>query len=263
MAALRSRIWIVWAAAGLGFAAALAVRGIEAVPPPQPEDVVPERAQIQAPMQFLAGGAAERVAELDPWVSADWRAIWQASRNVVFHIEDCPELLGWMEGSEGLRVERLLEGLRKGSREDALAALTLILQLARATDWAPGLRGRPQQAEKLAGLLAPWLRRWGDASATDPVLHEPALAAALVYGRVMRVAWKGPVVGSNQASYERATAFLTELCGLGSRERTPFGAALQARYARAFALLEGQEDRLRGLSEEAVVLLPDLQGGCE
>jgi hypothetical protein len=260
VAGWRSRIWIAWAAAGLLFAAALAVRGIEAVPPPPPEDAVPSRPQVQAPMQFLSGGAAQRVGELDPWVSEEWRPIWKASRNVVFHIEGCPELLGWMEGSEGLRVERLLEGLRKGSREDALAALALIFQLARATDWAPGLRGRTQNAEKLAGLLAPWLRRWGDASADDPLLHEPALAAALVYGRVMRVAWRAPMVGNDQASYERAAAFLTELCGLGARERRPFGAALQARYARAFALLEGPEDRLRGLSEEAAVLFPDLRG---
>jgi hypothetical protein len=263
VAGWRSRIRVVWAAAVLLFAAALAVRGIEVEPPAPPEDRVADRPRIQAPMQLLAGGARERVAELDPWVSEEWRPVWKASRGIVFAIEGCPELVGWMEGSEGLRVERLLEGLRKGSREDALASLALIFQLARATDWAPGLRGRPQHAEKLAGLIASWLRRWGDASAADPLLHEPALAAALAYGRIMRIAWKAPVVGSNQAAYARATEFLEQLCGLGSRERRPFGAALQARYARAFELLGGTEDRLRGLSEEAAVLFPDLQGGCD
>ena len=258
----RQRTWLAWTGTAALLAGALGVRGIAVDPPPEPEDVVEERPRIQAPMQFLAGGAPERIAELDAWVSEDLQPTWKASRGIAFHLEGCPSLLGWMESTEGLRAERLIGSLTQGTREDALAALALIFQLGRACDWDPGLRGRSQHAEKLGSLLALWLRRRGDASAQDPVLHEPALAAALVYGATMRVAWAAPMVGYNKAPYARATDFLEELCGLGPRARTPFGRSLQASYERAFALLEGQDDRLRGLTEEARALFPGFDGGC-
>jgi hypothetical protein len=253
----------VWGATAALVAGSFAVRGIDVAPPPAPEDAVEERPRILAPMQFLSGGAQERIAELDSWVSQGQRQVWKASRGIVFHLEGCPTLYPWMESTEGLRVERLLEELSRGTREDALAALALIFQLARSCDWDPGLRGRSEHAEKLGSLLAVWLRRWADPSATDPVLHEPALAATLAYGAVMRVAWSAPMVGHNQAPYARATAALTDLCGLAPRERTPFGRSLQARYERAYAILEGEEDRLRGLTEEAAILYPGFEGGCD
>lgn len=258
-----NRTWIVWGATAVLLACGLVVRGITVEPPPQPEDQEPDRPRIQAPMQFLSGGAAERIAELDRWVSPELQPVWKASRGIVFHLEGCPTLYAWMESTEGLRVERLLQSLTRGTREDALAALALIFQLARVCDWDPGLRGRSQHAERLGSLLALWLRRWGDASADDPVLHEPALAGLLAYGTVMRVAWAAPMVGYNKAPYARATDFLDELCGLAPRERTPFGRALQARYERAYAILEGDEDRLRGLTEEAQVLYPGFDGDCD
>ena len=260
----RRTTWIalLWGGAGVLLVLAVFARGMQPERPPAPEDVEPQRPRIQAPMQFLSGGAGERVAELDGWVSEDWRVIWTASRGIAFHIEGCPELREWMESTEGLRIERLLEGLRRGSREDALAALALIFRAARGTDWAPGLRGRPQNAERLGALLQQWLRVWGQRASDDPLLHQPALAAVLVYGRVMRIAWRAPVVGHNAAAYARATAFLDDLCGLGDT-RTPFGRALQARYERAFALLEGDQDRLAGLSDEAVLLFPDVDGSCD
>lgn len=258
-----NRIWIAWGATAALLVAGFAVRGIEVEPPPAPEDVVPEVRQIQSPMQFLAGGAHERIAELDGWVSEEHRAVWKASRAIVFNLEGCPTLYTWMESTEGLRVERLLESLTRGSREDALAGLALIFQLGRACDWDPGLRARSQHAEKLGSMLSLWLRRWGDPSADDPVLHEPGLAAVLAYGAVMRVAWAAPMVGYNKAPYARAQAFLEELCGLVPRVRTPFGRSLQARYERAFAILEGDEDRLRGLTEEAATLFPGFNGDCD
>lgn len=253
----------MWGTTAVLLVAALGVRGLAVDPPPQPEDAEPDRPRIQAPMQFLAGGAPERIAELDAWVSEAQRPVWKASRGIVFHLEGCPALYAWMESTEGLRVERLLGNLTRGTREDALAALALVFQLARVCDWDPGLRGRSQHAERLGSLLALWLRRWGDASADDPVLHEPALTAALAYGTVMRVAWAAPMVGYNKAPYARATDFLEELCGLAPRERTAFGRALQARYDRAFAILEGEDDRLRGLTEEAQALYPGFDGDCD
>jgi hypothetical protein len=253
----------IWVVTGLSFVAAGVVRGWPAKPVSVPEDVEPERPRIQAPMQFLSRGAGERVGELDRWVSDDALAIWKASRGIAFALPGCPRLKAWLESTEGLRIERLLDQLRRGTREDALAALTLIFQLARTCEWDPGLRARTQDAERLASLLQTWLRVWGDRAAADPVLHEPALAASLVYGRVMRIAWTAPMVGYDAAAYARATSFLDELCGLGQRQRTPFGQALQARYGRAFGLLERPEDRLAGLSDEAAIQFPDVDGDCD
>jgi hypothetical protein len=252
----------LWALALALCAAAVWARGIEAPARAAPLEAGPGRPRIQAPMQFLSAGARERVAELDPFVDEEWGAIWRATREVVFHLEGCPRLLQWMQGTEGLRAERLLLGLRSGSEEDALAALALVFELARGTDWAPGLRGQAEHAEKLGAMLQAWLEAWGERGVEDALLQEPALAAGLVYGAVMRIAWRAPMVGHNEAPHARALAFLDGLCGLGARARAAYGRALQARYPRAWAVLEGREDRLRGLMEEAALLFPDVQGDC-
>jgi hypothetical protein len=160
-------------------------------------------------------------------------------------------------------TERHLAALRGGSREDAFAALVLIHQLARACQWSPGMLARTQHAERLGGLLQDWLRTWGESSARDPLLSEPALAAALLYGRVMRIAWKAPLLSKNSAPYERATTFLAELTGVSARHRTRFGEALAAHYGRAATKLASTNDRLEGFEEEAAVLFPSLVGDCE
>jgi len=244
--------------------AAIAVRAIPSARATIPKDVVERKPRIAEPMQLLSRGSRLRVAELDTWVSEPFRADFKASRQVLFSLEGCPPLLDWISGPQGQPVERLLASLRAGSREDAFAALALVFQIGRACEWAPGVvTRRSEHAERFGGLLQDWLRVWGERGARDPLLADPALAAAIVYGRAMRAAWKAPLLSNNRAPYERASAFLVELTGAGSSRRTEFGEALHARYPRAVERLLASSDALSGFEEEAVAAFPDLVGGCE
>lgn len=245
------------------FVAAIAVRAVRPARVVLPEDVVESRPKIAEPMQLLSRGARLRVTELDAWIAPERKAAFKAGRQSVFGLQDCPPLLDWIDGIEGQSLERLLADLRVDSREEAFSALALTFQLARSARWAPGILGRTQHAERLGGLLQDWLRVWGEKSAKDPLLAEPALSAALLYGRVMRTAWRAPVVGYNRAPYDRAVAFLTELTGIPGDRRTDLGEALQARHPRAVTKLMSPTDALAGLEEEAAVLFPDLAGECE
>ena len=113
----------------------------------------------------------------------------------------------------------------------------------------------------MAGLLQEWLRVWAEPSASSSLLHEPALAALLVYGRLMRSAYNEPTFGRNEAPYARARAFVDELLG-GAGHATAFAEALAQGYPRAYENLRGKGDFLRGCSEEAKLLLPDVDGEC-
>jgi len=252
------------ATAALLLAAALAVRAVPSARATLPKDVVEQKPRLTEPMQLLGRGARLRALELDRWVSEPQRAAFRSARQTVFAIQGCPPLLDWIEGSEGQPAERLIATLRAGSREDAFASLVLVFQLARACEWAPGVvTRRSEHAERLGALLQDWLRVWGERAARDPLLADPSLAAALLYGRAMRAAWKAPLLSNNRAPYERATAFLTELTGISASRRTEFGEALRTRYARAAEKLLSTSDALLGLEEEADALLPDLKGSCE
>ena len=252
-------------AAGIAsLAAALAVRAIPPAPATTPKDVVEAAPRLAEPMQLLGNGAHLRVAELDRWISPDRRKDFKAALRVAFFLEDCPPLQDWIDGPDGQWIERQLVLLRGGTREDAFAALVLIFQLARACEWSPGILSHTQHAERLGGLLQDWLRTWGENAARDPLLSEPALAAAILYGRVMRTAWQAPLLSKNTAPYERATAFLEGLTGLSAGgRRTRFGEALAARYARAATKFESRNDRLEGFEEEAAASFPSLVGDCE
>jgi hypothetical protein len=248
--------------AGLLLLFALVVRGAKPAAIVRPEDAPTEEVRIQQPRQLLARGAALRVAELDRWVSPAELAEWKAVRGSVFALKDCPATMDWLDGGEGQRFERCVAALRGGTREDALASLVLVFQLARASDWEPGIRGRTQHAERLGALLEGWLRSWSARSAQDPLLVEPALSALLLYGRAMRVAWRAPLVGYNTSPYARAKALLEEIAGEGSH-RSAFGQALQARHPAAALGLSSPRDVLAGLEEECAVLYPRLVGDCE
>jgi hypothetical protein len=245
------------------FVAAVAVRGIPAQRVRLPEDAPVEKPRIAEPMQLLSRGASLRVAELDPLVRTELRPSFVAARGIVFAMDDCPALVEWMQSAEGQRAERLLTALRAGSTEEALAALTLVFQIARATDWEPGLTAHAEHAERLGALLQDWLRVWGERAATDPLLVEPALGAMMLYGRAMREAWRAPVLGYNEAPYSRAHAFLMQATGLATSKRTALGEALQARFARVASRLSADVDALMGLEEECAAFFPDLTGGCE
>lgn len=140
-----------------------------------------------------------------------------------------------------------------------------MFQLARATEWKPGILTQTPQAnaERMASLLADWLRARGESGAKDPLLAEPARAAILVYGRLMRTAQQSPVLGTNSASYERGLKTIEELVGIDSGRRTALGESLQARHPVALRKLVGDSDRLRGFDDEARTLFPDLNGECD
>lgn len=114
----------------------------------------------------------------------------------------------------------------------------------------------------MAGLVADWLRAWGEKGARDPLLAEPARAAVLVYGRLMRTAQQAPLIGTNSASYQRALQVVAEMLGIDAGRRTALGESLQARHPDALRKLMGEMDRLRGLDDEAHTLFPDLDGEC-
>ncbi len=242
--------------------AAVVVRGIPGARPAAPEDKPDGPEALGEPMQFLSSGASRRMRELapriDPARSADWNATWR----LPFELQGCPRLMEWLNGPDGLRMERLIGELRRGSRDESLAALALLVQLARSTDWAPGLMAHTEHAERLGGLLQDWLRVWAPKSAEDAQLLEPALAAALLYGRVMRMAYLAPTFGRADAPYDRARLFLDEISGARSGRRTAFGERLAARYPRAWTTLDQKSDFLSGSSEEARLLFPEIDGEC-
>jgi hypothetical protein len=251
----------VIALAGVLFVFALLVRGAKPAPLVRPEDRPADEPHIDQPLQLLARGAALRVGELDRWVSKDELAEWKAVRGSLFALKDCPATMDWLDGAEGQRFERCVAALRGGTREDAFAALVLVFQLARATEWKPGLRGHTQHAERLGAQLESWLRAWSARGAKDPLLVEPALSALLLYGRALRLAWRAPVVGYNAAPYERARALLSEIAG-ESAQRSDFGQALAARHPAAALGLSSEKDVLAGLEEECAALYPKLVGDC-
>lgn len=240
------------------------VRGIQVRLPPAPADRLQSGPRIAEPMQLLSRGAAHRYPELGDWVSEGARARWRTASAFAFELAGCPPLKTWLDGRDGQRIERLLADLRAGTREDAFAALVVIFQLARSTEWRPGVGGRAEHAEALGGLLADWLRGRAEGGADDALLHEPALAAALLYGRAMHVAWNAPLVGYNTASFERARGVLATLCGVGRRERTAFGRELAARYGRVFAALDATEPArfFAPFRAECELLFPELDGAC-
>lgn len=245
-------------------AGAVLVRTIPPARATLPKDVVEEKPHITEPMQLLSHGARLRAGELDRWVSAPLRASFKSTRQILFDLQGCPPLLEWIDGPEGQQTERLLASLRAGSREDTLAALVLVFQIARACEWSPGVvTRRSEHAERLGGLLQDWLRLWGEKAAKDPLLADPALAATLLYGRAMRTAWRAPLLSKNRAPYDRSIAFLADLTGIGAGRRTDFGEALRARYVRAAEKLLSTSDALLGLEEEAAAAFPDLEGNCE
>lgn len=246
------------------FVAAVAVRGIPPAASVAPEDVIEAGPRIVEPMQFLGAGAKLRAGELDAWMSTERRTRFKALRELIFHVQDCPDLVEWIDSLDGQGLERLIAELRTGKREEAFASLALVYQLARATEWKPGVLTRTPQAqsERLGGLLQEWLRTWGERGAKDALLAEPAVATTLFYAYVMRTAENAPVIGTSSASRERAKSFLAELLGTGSGRRTALGELVQARHSDAMARFLSGDDPLSGLAFDARTLFPDMNGTC-
>jgi len=244
-------------------AGALAVRGIPSRVPPAPEDRPEVDLPIRQPMQFLGPGARLRIQELTPLIGEARATDWKKAHRLPFEVRDCPKLLEWIAGPDGQRLEALAGDLRRGTRDEALAGLTLVFQVARATRWDPGFLGHGEHAERLGGLLQEWLRAWGERSASDPLLHEPAQAALLLYGRAMRAAYKAPLLRRAPAPYERARGFLDRLLGGRGGPATAFGESFAARRPRAWTTFLERDDFLLGFEEEARLAMPDLDGECD
>lgn len=247
--------------AGVFLLLAIWIRGVEGSTVTRPEVDPDEPPALQDAEQFLTPGARLRLEELDRVISEGPSSSWQQSSSTLFTLEGCPKLLPWSHSKEGLQLEAHLRELREGSSTDALGALTLIFQLARATEWDPGFLAHTEHAEKLATLLEEWLFARGERGVEDPLLFDATLSATLFYGRIMRIAYEAPIVGRNESSLQRARKNLERLVG-GPGTRTALGRALQDQYPRAVALLEAEEDCCRGLADDCTSRFPDLNGEC-
>jgi hypothetical protein len=242
--------------------AAFAVRAIPGDRPGAPQDRPKEERELREPMQLLGRSASLRVAELDALVSEGARADWTAARRRVFELQGCPKLGDWLDGPEGQSLERTLADLRRGSREDALAALALTTELARRTEWTQGLLRKNPGAERLSRLVADWLRAWSDRAATDSLLSEPAIAATALYARATRVAGKR-VIGRDDTLDEAATAFLTQQLRDAQGQATALARAIRAAHPTALAGFDERDKALAGLDSIAERLFPGLDGECK
>ena len=242
------------------FCAAIFLRGIQA-----PARVAPERREerpaLALPLQFLGPSASKRSAELQALLPEALREPWTRSAGGLDAQTECPNTLDWLATPRGQEFERTLAELERGDSTQGLAALALIVDLARHTKWAPGLFLGAEHSERVGDLLQTWLAQFAEKSSDDVMLHEPALAAALLYARVMRAAYESPKFGRSKAPFERARAFMGDLCGLQAKTQTHFGRALKERHPRAFLGLV-EDDFLAGAEEEALLAFPDVDGGC-
>jgi len=135
---------------------AVGVRAIEPTAPSAPE-VIEDELEVLEPMQLLRSGGEERMAELDALVPLERRVAFVDNRLDLLDLADCPPLDDWLRARRGLALEQTVASLVRGDRAEALAALALVMQLARTTEWSPGMFGGSQGAETLGGLLGTWL----------------------------------------------------------------------------------------------------------
>jgi hypothetical protein len=246
----------------LVFAGALWVRGVHGQPPIEVADRPREPEELAAPMQFLGASAYLRAGELSPRVRDGLREEWTDVQRFTSRIADCPPSSDWFASSAGQRFERLVGELRRGSREEALAALHLVFEVARRTEWAPGLLARTQHADRLAGLVQEWLRSWGPRAAEDTLLSEPAVAATLAYGAWMRRVSQPLPLGGNDEALERARSFLDSLLRDAHGQPTQLSAAIRARHPLALEAFHGRRNVLGGFADAFEQAYPELDGEC-
>ncbi|MCY3001366.1 MAG: hypothetical protein NTV21_06140 [Planctomycetota bacterium] len=241
---------------------ALGVRAIPGQRPLAPQDRPKEERELREPMQLLGRSASLRVAELDALVSDSRRDTWLTTRRRVFELQGCPKLGDWLDGPEGQAFERTLGELRRGSREEALAALTLTTELARRTEWTQGILRKNPAAERLSRLVADWLRAWSDRAATDSLLSEPAIAATALYARATQVAGKR-VIGRDESLDAAATAFLAQQLRDAQGQATALARTIRAAHPAALTGLDERDNPLAGLDALAERLFPGLDGECK
>jgi len=243
-------------------AAAFFVRSIPGGPPLDPSDRTRDRDALREPMQLLGRGAVTRVAELDERVSPELRAEWTRLRQAVFAVSRCPRTGDWLDTVDGLAFERLFSELRRGSRDDALAAQVLLVEIARRTKWAPGLLARTSDAERLGALLQEWMRTWGSRAASDAQLSEPALAGLLLQARLERATYLR-AIGRDRERYDRAVETFRRLLEDAQGQPTELARALDARHPGLGTDLAARKDGLEPLDIVAGRFFPGLNGECE
>lgn len=243
-------------------ATALFVRSIAGGPPLDPSDRGRDRDALREPMQLLGRGAATRVAELDERVSPELRAEWQRLRQVVFALGRCPRTGDWLDTVDGLAFERLFSELRRGSRDDALAAEVLLVELARRTGWSAGLLARTTDVERLVALQAEWTRTWGSRAARDAQLSEPVLAGLLLQARLERATYLR-AIGRDRERYDRAVENFRRLLEDAQGQPTELARALDARHPGLAAGMAERKDALESLDTVAGRFFPGLNGDCE
>ena len=257
--------WPIVAALALTAAllgASVYVRGIRGAIPELPEDRALAPDAIAEPLQFLGRGGHLRLEELTTRISDGRSEAWAAAHRIPFEITGCPKLTDWIATADGQLFEQLVADLRRGSREEALGALSMLFAVARGTEWAPGVFGS-KNAERLAALFADWLRKWAEPAAGDELLAGPSQACALVYSSIMRKAYESPPLTRDGTIASRARTFLDALTGASEPRLTAFGEALNARYPTAFETFRRKDDLLKGFAEQAFVLFPELDGECK
>ena len=254
-------VTVLQVAAVLVMVVAVGMRGVRgrARKAPNMRKEVPE---LVEPLQFLSEAADLRLGELAPLLDIKYRDDWIDAYRIPFLVQECPDLSEWIPTTEGQQIERLIGELRRAGPHEAFASLVLVFQMARATEWDPGLLGRTQNAERMGALVQDWLRVWAERGAEDPLLYEPAVAATLLYAIVMRTAYNAPALGYADAPYDRARQFLEELTGAREPRLTALGEALSTQMPSAFQEFLERDDFLRGLEREALVRFPRMNGEC-
>jgi len=256
--------WTTGAAitAALVFVGAFAVRGIEGRAPLDAVDRERPPDEIAAPMQLLGPSALLRAGELTPRIREALREEWIDVQKFTSRLSTCPTTTEWLTTPPGLRFERLVDELRRGSREEALGALYLVFELAHRTEWAPGLMARTQHADRLAGFVQEWLRAWGERAADDTLLAEPAVAATLFYSALMRRVSQPLPLGGDDAALERARTFLSNLLYDAHGQSTRLCALLRARHPAGVDALGAKRDVLGGFASASAKTFPELDGEC-
>ena len=242
--------------------AAIGVRSLKGEVPLAPADRPRAVDALREPMQLLGRGASLRIAELDLRVEAARREEWIGVRRALFELQDCPSTKDWIDSVDGQRFERLVGELRRGARDEGLAALALVLELARKTEWNTGPLAGTASAERLGAFLQDWLRTWAERGVDDATLADPTVAAVLVYGRVMRRACRPLPIGRNDATYERARTFLAGLLFDAQGQPLALARALRTRHPTAIERFESKNDVLNDLDEASRQLFGDLDGEC-
>jgi hypothetical protein len=244
------------------FGASVAVRAIDGGPLLSAADRDRERGAVQEPMQLLGRSASARVAELDLRINKDLRPEWLRLRKAIFQLPRCPRTGEWLDSSDGLAFERLFNELRRGNRDEALAGLVLLTELARRTEWEPGLLARVQDAERLSNLQGEWLRTWSARAAQDAQLSDPALATLLLHARVERATYVR-TIRRDRDRQERATEAFRRLLEDTQGQPSVFARALDVRHPGLVTGMRERKDALEALDTAAGQLFPGLNGECK